>query len=148
MVCFFNWFFAAAFCLPPLSLLLPNPNPVLQKIVLTLVLLPLLLALIVQLVHCFCFEYPHLLLLILLHHSRTRERVVLFIGTQFSNLYSAVDTPARGRVGKCRRIHRPASLSNSPTSCASLSSLPTSCSHPHPVLIQPSAHQGHGHEMR
>jgi hypothetical protein len=28
------------------------------------------------------------------------ERVcVLFIGTQFSNLYTAVDTPARGRVG-------------------------------------------------
>jgi hypothetical protein len=27
-----------------------------------------------------------------------RERV-LFIGTQFSNLYTAVDTPARGRVG-------------------------------------------------
>ena len=25
---------------------------------------------------------------------------VLFIGTQFSNLYTAVDTPARGRVGK------------------------------------------------
>ena len=24
---------------------------------------------------------------------------VLFIGTQFSNLYAAVDTPARGRVG-------------------------------------------------
>jgi hypothetical protein len=24
---------------------------------------------------------------------------VLFIGTQFSNLYTAVDTPARGRVG-------------------------------------------------
>ncbi len=27
-----------------------------------------------------------------------RERV-LFIGTRFSNLYTAVDTPARGRVG-------------------------------------------------
>jgi hypothetical protein len=26
---------------------------------------------------------------------------VLFIGTQFSNLYTAVDTPARGRVGVC-----------------------------------------------
>jgi hypothetical protein len=25
----------------------------------------------------------------------------LFIGTQFSNLYTAVDTPARGRVGVC-----------------------------------------------
>jgi hypothetical protein len=25
---------------------------------------------------------------------------VLFIGTQFSNLYTAVDTPARGRVGQ------------------------------------------------
>jgi hypothetical protein len=24
---------------------------------------------------------------------------VLFIGTQFSNLYTAVDTPAKGRVG-------------------------------------------------
>jgi hypothetical protein len=31
----------------------------------------------------------------------SRERV-LFIGTQFSNLYTAVDTPARGRVsGVC-----------------------------------------------
>jgi len=30
--------------------------------------------------------------------SGKRERV-LFIGTQFSNLYTAVDTPARGRVG-------------------------------------------------
>ena len=31
-----------------------------------------------------------------------RESVcVLFIGTQFSNLYTAVDTPARGRVGVC-----------------------------------------------
>jgi hypothetical protein len=29
-----------------------------------------------------------------------RERV-LFIGTQFSNLYTAVDTPAKGRVGLC-----------------------------------------------
>ena len=28
---------------------------------------------------------------------RERERV-LFIGTQFSNLYTVVDTPARGRV--------------------------------------------------
>jgi hypothetical protein len=28
---------------------------------------------------------------------------VLFIGTQFSNLYIAVDTPARGRVGPIRR---------------------------------------------
>ena len=26
---------------------------------------------------------------------------MLFIGTQFSNLYTAVDTPARGRVGVC-----------------------------------------------
>ena len=52
MVCLSNWSFAAAFCPPPLSLLLPNPSPVLQKIVLTLVLLPLLLALSVQLVHC------------------------------------------------------------------------------------------------
>ena len=26
---------------------------------------------------------------------------VLFIGTQFSNPYTAVDTPARGRVGVC-----------------------------------------------
>jgi hypothetical protein len=32
--------------------------------------------------------------------SCVRERV-LFIGTQFSNLYTAVDTPARGRVGVC-----------------------------------------------
>jgi hypothetical protein len=31
---------------------------------------------------------------------RRREREsVLFIGTQFSNLYTAVDTPAKGRVG-------------------------------------------------
>jgi hypothetical protein len=29
-----------------------------------------------------------------------RERE-LFIGTQFSNLYTAVDTPARGRAGVC-----------------------------------------------
>jgi hypothetical protein len=29
---------------------------------------------------------------------------VLFIGTQFSNLYTAVDTPAKGRVGKGERI--------------------------------------------
>ena len=26
---------------------------------------------------------------------------MLFIGTQFSNLYTAVDTPAKGRVGVC-----------------------------------------------
>ena len=26
---------------------------------------------------------------------------VLFIGTQFSNLYTAVDTPAKGRLGVC-----------------------------------------------
>jgi hypothetical protein len=39
---------------------------------------------------------------------RTTEHIVyvygervLFIGTQFSNLYTAVDTPARGRVGVC-----------------------------------------------
>jgi len=32
--------------------------------------------------------------------SRRRESV-LFIGTQFSNLYTAVDTPARGRVVVC-----------------------------------------------
>jgi hypothetical protein len=30
---------------------------------------------------------------------RTMVESVLFIGTQFSNLYTAVDTPARGRVG-------------------------------------------------
>jgi hypothetical protein len=42
---------------------------------------------------------------LLLQHA-TQPRVlcggresVLFIGTQFSNLYTAVDTPARGRVG-------------------------------------------------
>ncbi len=34
------------------------------------------------------------------------EERVLFIGTQFSNLYTAVDTPARGRVGCCRREFR------------------------------------------
>jgi hypothetical protein len=32
--------------------------------------------------------------------SGSRESV-LFIGTQFSNLYTAVDTPAKGRVGVC-----------------------------------------------
>jgi hypothetical protein len=32
--------------------------------------------------------------------SKVRESV-LFIGTQFSSLYTAVDTPARGRVGVC-----------------------------------------------
>ena len=36
----------------------------------------------------------------ILQNSPTRESV-LFIGTQFSNLYTAVDTPARGRVGVC-----------------------------------------------
>jgi hypothetical protein len=30
-----------------------------------------------------------------------KKNKVLFIGTQFSNLYTAVDTPARGRVGVC-----------------------------------------------
>jgi hypothetical protein len=30
-----------------------------------------------------------------------RRESVLFIGTQFSNLYTAVDTPARGRVVVC-----------------------------------------------
>ncbi len=30
-----------------------------------------------------------------------RRESVLFIGTQFSNLCTAVDTPARGRVGVC-----------------------------------------------
>ena len=29
-----------------------------------------------------------------------QRECVLFIGTQFSNLYTAVDTPARGRVVK------------------------------------------------
>ena len=34
--------------------------------------------------------------------QRQRQReCVLFIGTQFSNLYTAVDTPAKGRVGVC-----------------------------------------------
>ena len=33
--------------------------------------------------------------------SHVRRESVLFIGTQFSNLYTAVDTPARGRVGVC-----------------------------------------------
>jgi hypothetical protein len=31
----------------------------------------------------------------------TNRECVLFIGTQFSNLYTAVDTPARVRVGVC-----------------------------------------------
>jgi hypothetical protein len=29
---------------------------------------------------------------------------VLFIGTQFSNLYTAVDTPTRGRVGSLQNV--------------------------------------------
>ena len=33
--------------------------------------------------------------------SHVRRESVLFIGTQFSNLYTAVDTPARGRVVVC-----------------------------------------------
>jgi hypothetical protein len=37
-------------------------------------------------------------------HARRRE-CVLFIGTQFSNLYTAVDTPARGRVGCAKKPH-------------------------------------------
>jgi len=32
-------------------------------------------------------------------HSNEDRESVLFIGTQFSNLYTSVDTPARGRVG-------------------------------------------------
>jgi hypothetical protein len=32
-------------------------------------------------------------------HMDTWRESVLFIGTQFSNLYTAVDTPAKGRVG-------------------------------------------------
>jgi hypothetical protein len=32
---------------------------------------------------------------------KARSESVLFIGTQFGNLYTAVDTPARGRVGVC-----------------------------------------------
>ena len=39
-----------------------------------------------------------------------RERV-LFIGTQFSNLYTTVDTTARGRVGVVPRVHDPALVS-------------------------------------
>ena len=31
--------------------------------------------------------------------AREREFSVLFIGTPFSNLHTAVDTPAKGRVG-------------------------------------------------
>ena len=39
--------------------------------------------------------------------GESRERVcVLFIGTQFSNLYTAVDTPASGRVGGERARYR------------------------------------------
>jgi hypothetical protein len=37
------------------------------------------------------------------HNTCIRELLresVLFIGTQFSNLYTAVDTPAKGRVGQ------------------------------------------------
>ena len=32
-------------------------------------------------------------------HSNEDRESVLFIGTQFSNLYTSVDTPARGSVG-------------------------------------------------
>ncbi len=38
--------------------------------------------------------------------ARMMRESVLFIGTQFSNLYTAVDTPARGRVGVAREIAR------------------------------------------
>ena len=44
------------------------------------------------------------LLCLWLHFSRRASQAserVLFIGTQFSNLYTAVDTPANGRVGVC-----------------------------------------------
>jgi hypothetical protein len=33
------------------------------------------------------------------NEADTMTERVLFIGTQFSNLYTAVDTPAKGRVG-------------------------------------------------
>ena len=36
-----------------------------------------------------------------LRNAVTFQERVLFIGTQFSNLYTAVDTPARDRVGVC-----------------------------------------------
>ena len=36
-----------------------------------------------------------------LRNAVTFQERVLFIGTQFSNLYTAVDMPARGRVGVC-----------------------------------------------
>jgi hypothetical protein len=45
-----------------------------------------------------------------MHHERCLSMLVLvyfaresvlFIGTQFSNLYTVVDTPAKGRVGVC-----------------------------------------------
>jgi hypothetical protein len=37
--------------------------------------------------------------------------IIMFIGTQFSNLYTAVDTPARGSVGslashKCSQVEK------------------------------------------
>jgi len=48
-----------------------------------------------------------LLLLLLLFITADKYKAVrvdgesvLFIGTQFSNLYTAVDTPAKGRVGR------------------------------------------------
>jgi len=39
--------------------------------------------------------------------SHTLRESVLFIGTRFSNLYTAVDTPARGRVGSLDSYCRP-----------------------------------------
>jgi hypothetical protein len=37
----------------------------------------------------------------------------LFIGTQFSNLYTAVDTPAMGRVVVCLCLFGPGTISHS-----------------------------------
>jgi hypothetical protein len=41
----------------------------------------------------YCFQY-----VTVMERVRTYRESVLFIGTPFSNLYTAVDTPAMGRV--------------------------------------------------
>ncbi len=49
---------------------------------------------------------------------------VMFIGTQFSNLYTAVDTPAKGRVGNKRHHHHLSLCVSQPHSRARASSCP------------------------
>jgi hypothetical protein len=43
--------------------------------------------------------------------AQVQRESVLFIGTHFSNFYTAVDTPARGRVGLLRTEGAPPSAS-------------------------------------